>query len=488
MSVPDSSLARLELPPSDFQIEPALAFVRSFAAGAGMESDRIARLTDATSAAMAMILEHNRDLERPEHVGLDVFESDGQLVVDVLNRGLPVFWSEHDSFFQAAMRKLDVVHVDNLGRDGQRIVLGVQLGARAERRPFAPAPVPHVPLDLSLDALTYRRMQPDEAHALSELVYRVYGYEYIHDYVYYPEKVSALLEEKKLFSFVASLPDGRLVGHVGLRARNDVPPVYEPCLGLVDPALKLHGIFGRLFHLVMEKLHALPMSYCIVDFVTNLDYTQKALVPYHPAELALFVGCQTSKTQARLEALGIGEDPKATDRYTLLLAVLPGVDHPFGREITLPANLGEMLGFLLDPLRIDWNPTSRFDYLPAGGEYRTRLDPPQSAVIFDMERPGRGALEAVRAEWHGLLRHGYRYGAVEVPVDEPGLEHVHDFLSEHGFFIAGFVPYHDSARLGMRFQALGPGLVDFSEIKVVTPGAKRLLDVVRASYERSPHL
>ncbi|NDD04213.1 MAG: hypothetical protein EB078_04855 [Proteobacteria bacterium] len=70
-----------------------------------------------------------------------------------------------------------------------------------------------------------------------------------------------------------------------------------------------------------------------------------------------------------------------------------------------------------------------------------------------------------------------------MPVDEPGLAQIYDQLSSVGFFISGFIPFKASDKLAMRFQSIGPTKVAFDDIKVSTEQAKRLLDIVRKSYE-----
>ena len=104
------------------------------------------------------------------------------------------------------------------------------------------------------------------------------------------------------------------------------------------------------------------------------------------------------------------------DRYSLLYSVIPRVKHPFGREVELPNNLGDLLGFLLKPLNIIWTPTPRFQTLPAQGEFQTHLQPAQNAVVFDLLKTGRDAVDRLLRDWHQLLRNGYKYGAVDVAV------------------------------------------------------------------------
>ena len=97
-------------------------------------------------------------------------------------------------------------------------------------------------------------MAPGEEDALSRLFYMVYGYDYINEFVYYPEKIKAMIDSGELHSIVAVRPNGRLVGHVGLTRRKREPPVYEAGMGAVDPMLKSRGLFGRLFSKTMEDI------------------------------------------------------------------------------------------------------------------------------------------------------------------------------------------------------------------------------------------
>ena len=323
---------------------------------------------------------------------------------------------------------------------------------------------------------------------IAELFFYVYGYDYIHEFVYYPEKLEHLIETQELVSVGAVLPDGRLVGHVGLRRWNADPLVYEPCLGVVDPVLKSRGVFSRVFNETMKVADQISMSYLFFDFVTNHEFSQKFVSRYNPIDLALLVGCQSKATQAKLERLGMGADPKDTDRYSLLYSVLPRAEFPFGRDVELPMNLGEEIGFLLEPLGISWYPASRFSVLPDGGEYKSSLQPAQNAVLFDLVCPGRRAVEKILAEWQQYLRNGYEYVAVDVLVGSPGVGNLYDLLQEAGFFVAGFLPYHHGNRLAIRFQAMGPSKVAFDEIKVHSPIANRLLDLIQIQYERTQTL
>jgi hypothetical protein len=486
MKVPETQRNRLEIPPVEFCLDPASDFVASFAAGLGMGDERRAAIRNAARSAMKLVLDKNQGARSEERIGVDVFESEGKLHVEVLNRGVPIFLEGSmlsGGGVTELAQGLERFSIENLGRNGQAVKLAIRLGEEASRRALPKAAEADGPI--ATEGMVIRDLEVGEEAKLSQLFYQVYGYDYINDFVYYPEQIRARLQDGRLISIVSALPDGRILGHVGLMKWNDSPKVYEPCLGVTHPGVKSKGLFSQIFAATMERVSQTEMSYCFFDFVTNHIYSQKLVEKFKPCPLSIFVGCQSKDTQARLEKLGMGQDPKETDRYSLLYSVIPRTPHPFGRQIVLPHNLGETVGFLLAPLNLTWVPASRFDVLPPGGEYQTHLQPTQNAVVFDCSRPGHKALDAILRDWSQLLKSGYQYAGIEVPIDAPGLGNLYDRLADNGFFIGGFIPYHHSDRLGFRFQAMGPTKVDFGEIQVFSPGAQNLLAIIRENFERT---
>lgn len=483
--------ARLELPAEAAFQNPAVDFVVSFARGLGCGADEQAKLARAVEAALGAVMANNAGGKSDAPIALELQEGAGRLVVEIVNRGVPLLLSSggknalnaaYFTQFHEAVKNADSVRLENFGREGQRLTLESSLGPQAAAKSI-PSPLAGAHLEIPADeTISVRLLKAGEEEALSRLFYLVYGYQYINELVYYPDKLRAMIASGELISIVAARANSRLVGHVGLIRKNAAPIVFEAAMGVVDPAVKSRGLFRLLFRRTMEQVRATSMQYCFIDFVTNHEYTQKHVNQYGVCEMALFAGCQTSRTQANLVKLGLGPDPEGMDRYSLLTAVIPQVARPFGASAALPENLHASLGFLLKPLGLRWIPVSRFESLPDGGSYTVTCQQAQGSVLFDLEQPGRRAAEDIITEWEDLRRDGFQYAAVDVPADRPGLSPLYELLSSNGFFTAGFVPYHFGDRLGLRFQALGPSKVAFDRIKVVSESARKLLDVVQSEY------
>ena len=485
--IQDIEKATIQIPPQEAFVEPTVSFALSFANRLGITSVKQDILQKAFRESLKMVIDRHLQGNSSESLNVEFSQDQDRLVTSVHNRGLPMFLDQDDvqiTRFHEANRGVDNISVENLGRNGQivRLFLNLSLKDRLKRSNDSQI---QTKLEVAAEDIQIRQLRADEADDLSRLFYFVYGYNYINDYVYYPEKLKAMIESGQLISTVAVLPNGRLIGHVGLFRWNETPKVYEACLGVVDPMVKSRGVFRNLFKETMNQVNSTSMQYCFFDFVTNHDFSQREVCSYGTCETALLVGCQTRTTQASLEKLGLGTDSASMDRYSLLYSLYPRVKYPFGREVFLPQHLGELLGYVLKPLNINWSPTPRFDVLSPEGKFTSKYQPAQNSVLFDFVEPGRHALNQILKEWEELLRTGYKYAGVDVPLNFPGLGQVSDVLSSRGFSVGGFLPYHYSDQLSIRFQAIGPTRVAFDDIRVSSAMAKRLLTTVREDYEQN---
>jgi hypothetical protein len=483
--------AQIEIPSFSLYLSPSVHFVLGFAQQLGVEGERLQNLRKALEGALRMVMEKNVEGQCEDPITIEVGEATGKIFVQIHNQGVPIF-SEEDTRAKnsSGLRLVELsklvhhVTIENQGRRGQAITLEVSLGEDAAKKSLQIDDLP-IHAEVNPQDIVLRRLEADEAPSLSQLFYFIYGYNYINELVYFPQKIAEMIRDGRLVSTVAALPDGRLLGHVGLLRWNEAPPVFEACLGVVDPRVKSQGLFKRLFHETMNAVQATPMQYCFFDCVTNIDFSQRLVSTYGAVDMALFVGCQTKLTQARLSKLGLGADPKEMERYSILYGALPRQEQPFGAYVELPYNIGENLGFLLEPFNLNWSPSPRFSTLNPGGSYKTLYQPAQLSVNFDFQEPGLKALSKILEDWRSLLRNGYQYAGVDVPVEISGMGMIYDILAKNGFFVGGFIPYRNSDKLAFRFQSIGPTKVAFDQIKVFTPAAKRLLEIIRTDYERN---
>ncbi|MBF0548278.1 MAG: hypothetical protein HQM08_27830 [Candidatus Riflebacteria bacterium] len=480
----------LEISPNYRLLEPSKCFVFSFAKQLGLDDENCNVLAGGMQAAVNLVVQTCSGSNRGEPIKISLSETAGKIEMDILNQGIPLA-SDDLSILDKLLKKFDApgekfeqISIENHGRLGQSICFNLSKGRSAIPPSVLETGENNSSEEIDPENIEIRLLKHGEEADLSRLFFFVYEYKYINEFIYYPEKVRLMIDSGDLISIVAALPNGRLVGHAALRKWNSNPSVYEPCLGLIDPRVKSRGFFGKIFNVLFEKAREIPMQYCFLDFVTNHDYSQRLIAKYGSVDLSVFVGCQSPATQARLRDLGIGKDPVGTDRYSILYSIIPMTRQPFGEAVYLPNTLGSELDFILKALNMEWYPSPRFNPLAPDGEYKTLRHGAQLSVYFGLEFPGKKALENLLNEWKHLLREGYKYAAVDVPLDQPGFGIVHEILTNNGFFISGFMPFRNTGRLGFRFQAVAPFRIDFNEIKIFSENGKKLLSLIKELYER----
>ncbi|NDG27895.1 MAG: hypothetical protein EB120_12065, partial [Proteobacteria bacterium] len=281
--------AKISFPPSQEFLFPAVEFVVKYARQAELPTHQIKPLESAIEASLATVMNNNvSDTVIGEPIGLEIHKNEQSLVVEVINRGVPILIQDANRPAEEKLMKLasqlEGIFIYNHGRGGQTICLKASL-EKPKNTQLSVLGSQDSAEELQNNSVTIRPMEPSETGALSQLFYHVYGYQYINEAVYYPERMSQMMKEGKLISFVAALKNGRLVGHVGLLQCNQTPLVFEPCLGVTDPRVKSRGLFSKLFQAVIKKLEQLPFQYCLIDFVTNHDYTQRFVSRYGTADL-----------------------------------------------------------------------------------------------------------------------------------------------------------------------------------------------------------
>ena len=122
---------------------------------------------------------------------------------------------------------------------------------------------------------TIRRMRPEEAAQVSQLMYRTYGNSYFNEDVYYPDRVAAQNERGTVLSYVAVGADGAIAGHYALE-RNQAGPVAEGGQAVVDPAHRGRGLLDRMKDFSLEEAQRLDLVGWYADAVTVHTLTQKS--------------------------------------------------------------------------------------------------------------------------------------------------------------------------------------------------------------------
>ena len=137
------------------------------------------------------------------------------------------------------------------------------------------------------ERLVVREYKAGDEVAISQLIYKNYGYTYFKDIFYFPEKI-AKKEGKDIHSIVAEI-EGRIVGHFALVM---VPNSNTAEIGIavVDPDFKGLGIMKAMFERLIQKAKELGLDALFGEAITFHPYSQKANARFGFCTSALQLG------------------------------------------------------------------------------------------------------------------------------------------------------------------------------------------------------
>ena len=97
-----------------------------------------------------------------------------------------------------------------------------------------------------------RLLKEEEAIEVAKCVYAAYGYTYLHEDMYYPERVRALNKTGNLLSFVAVKDDAEVIAHAGLLMHED-PLIPESGVAVTKPKYRGQGCLNALSQVRIEE-------------------------------------------------------------------------------------------------------------------------------------------------------------------------------------------------------------------------------------------
>ncbi len=125
---------------------------------------------------------------------------------------------------------------------------------------------------------------------ISRLFYKSYGYSYVNDIVYYPERLTSAVASGMLRSSVAISDTGEVIGHIALMEPYEGAKITEWGMAISDPACRGQGIMTALVEKIMQDPSLAQYKGMFAHSVTNHAFTQKICAAHGFSDVALLVG------------------------------------------------------------------------------------------------------------------------------------------------------------------------------------------------------
>jgi serine/threonine-protein kinase RsbW len=483
-------VAQLTLP-NDLSYLPVIgAHTRAIAERAGFEEQDVHRIRLAVDEACTNVIESFEPGETQIFTVISQLDATS-LCIAIADKGMPFDLQTIDAYDATGglerdtgglshyliKQVMDEVRYLNKGWEGKEVQL-VKYRATADvesyfaardLRPYeATAAPPDVPI-------TYRLMQPDEAAKVAQCVYRTYGYTYVSEHIYYPERLADMNRTGEIISAVAVLESGEVVGHCALSGTPD-DPIMEMGQAIVSPQYRNRGIIGHLVTLLKQVARERGLVGLFVTPVTTHPYSQRAALKHGFRETGVFLGYAP---QTLFFKKIVDEDLPQRETvfygFTLLdmqaeMTIYPPPNHRgmiqrIYDHVSLPRQLAECP----EDVQLPAAPSNLSTHIKLG----------LNAAQIEVHGYGNRVAWEIAAKLADLRGRGLAVIYLDLPLTDPLTGHFGVDFENLGFIFGGVMPGVQKDVL--RLQYLHDVTIDYEKITCASEFAHKLLDYVRWS-------
>jgi serine/threonine-protein kinase RsbW len=369
-------------------------------------------------------------------------------------------------------RLMDVVTVESLGREGKQLTLFKAAPRQFEMaEPPVPAPPRSEPLAPGQEAVC-RRATADDAAEVIRLFYDCYRYSYFNEQVYSPEALAEMITRGQIDSFVAELPDGRLVAHLALLYYPDRPNEIEYGMAATDPAYRGRGVLSSMLGLATEQALRSGKKVRFGGCVTTHVASQKSCLRLGIAECGLMLGAVPPENFS-------GFSPKEQGRGTIMFFAGLLQDRP-APALVLPPVHADFIVRLYENCRIPFARGGAGAVTTDHTDITVSVRPKLGTVRATVQRIGGDLTERIKAMMHGARQSRAEVGQLFLPLTDPALPQAVAALEHLGWFVTGMLPEGGMAGDVLLMHWLNGWAMEYDTIEMASDAGRQLLNEVRA--------
>ena len=473
-----------------------LRSIRKFLCGTakslGIPKDDIIRLRLLIKEVCRYVIEQSFDPGDDGQFHMALWRRADVVELVVEDRGLPVLFDENAPLDRSqapllALRAFaDEVKFHNLGKHGKRLEFGYRLDAETIEQIFAKEE-PSALLEVTgHEHVTLRLMDHTNIIDVSRCIYRTYGLSYYRDYLYYPSKISALLEHGRLESCIAVTDSGLIAGHLAILYEGPDAKVCETAMAVVDPRFRGRRLFEKMKVMARQQAINRGLYGLYSDAVTVHPYSQMSNLALGARE----TGVMLAYLPDRMLFKSIS-DSETLSRQSNILFFLHALPIP-PADVYVPEHHAAIIQEIYSRLNIARTYTRPGDDIfetVRGQKTQFNLQHKlETGLVFMLIRHyGSDVLLVVHNHLRDLRQtSGVACIYLDLPLRHPLTAVICKGMESFGFFFCGVLIEYDQGNV-LRLQYMNNIKVNVADIKVASDFGRRLLDYVLKQQELVTH-
>jgi len=380
---------------------------------------------------------------------------------------------------------LDEVSFNNLGKNGKETQLFKYINAQRVEQLITHDDLKKVKKEIEAERLpkgsvkyVVRRMKPEEAVDVSICAYSAYGYTYVHEDLYYPERVRELNKTGALVSFVAVLDDGEVIAHGALEREEDIK-VPQIGVAFTKPKYRGQGCLNNIADARLNEARKRKLTGVFARCITTHPFSQKSSIKQGLRETAIYISCSIPRIYKDIEQKIIQRESIAIFFKYLIppdeLIVYPP-DHHKNIIITIFDALGLNPEFRLSDVTID--------DLPDESVVRIMTDQKIQTGHIIIDKFGKNFLPETHKSLKGLCYDKIETIFLHMKLTDPYTAILCKQMESLDFFFSGIMPGSDG-RDELILQYLNNHVINYDQIKLATDHGKELLQYI---MEHDPNI
>ncbi|MEN6350431.1 MAG: ATP-binding protein [Syntrophomonas sp.] len=485
------SVCCLTVPNNLEYIPVVLDYVRSLARMAGFEASEYTELEIATEEAVSNVITHA--FAPGEQSSYDVrceIRATGMLVA-VCDRGIPFDPSRIAEYNPAKnlddlsttglgsyliKNLVDQVEYCNLGPAGKEVRLLKYLPSKAitEQAIEIQAEIQNVRREKPAGQLQFRAMLPTEATEVSRCFFEAYGYSYVYEDIYFPERLVALNKSGELLSMVAVNENNEVLSHAAMLFAKHLPGIAELAMGATRPRFQGNSIVQKLVPIMFAEAARRQLKGLYSHTICAHTYSQRIISKAGFKETAfLLAHCPESSS-----IKGIAEQMPARGSAVVYYFSLQREDqshiiYPPSQHQEIILDIYNNLGTTVtvgDPLAAD--------ILSGETEVDLTINKRRQTAVLSFNRYGEDVFDRIRDVLYRIKIEKVLVLEAFLNLYNPHTSNIATHLEKWNFLFTGFIPGADGGdRLVMQY--FNGIVVNYDMINLYSEQALNLLNYIR---------
>jgi RimJ/RimL family protein N-acetyltransferase len=267
---------------------------------------------------------------------------------------------------------------------------------------------------------------------LIDCVRRCYGESYDNPMMYDVAQLQEAINNKQMYSVVAKLDDGRVIGHCALSFEGTKNTAPEAGKMIVDPDYRGHHIAELMAKKRIEVAQSLDLPGFWTECVTNHPYSQHEMIAFNAKETGLFI----SNTPASFSMQGLQNF--SDTRMSLLTFYLALKD--LSHAIFLPTKHIEHLQALAQELNLKRVVADSGITGSGSTAFSTTITTADQIATVSIDYIGSDLLAVITAELKKPSLSELAAIYVDLPIEQEAAANAYSQLETIGFFWGAWIP------------------------------------------------